>query len=493
MKNHTRFLVLMLALALVLSIPALAGKPPAPSPSPSGPPPSSPSPSPSSNTITVSGTQWGLTTANIGVTEGNVDFNINDFIDCGVNTYRIYGGMSRWEAQDDDGVFGSPSIAEIKANPAIVNWTWWDNVMTNPPDGSDYWWSGTPGTTWLGNARTIFSDLKTAGVKVVLTIRNVDNNTKPDWAEAWNPPTTTADWNEWWEHCFATVYWLNVRNDYRVDDFEVHNEPNNAGQGYNGTLTDYYEMVRQMSDAIRYVYATYLPGRTPRIYAAVGSTEWLGGCLQNVPSYFDGGDFHTYSGDITSSTQTCHNLMNQYGCGSYPLCLSEWCSYRTDYNTASFCVNNMIKNIIRGCRPGNDHIDISHLFTFYEWDGFTGGFQNFTGLINNDGKHLGYYGMRNVCRALQGGRAMFQSTCSNTNMMAMTTRDDAGNIYLIAINTGAGTLNVTANLSALISSGTGTMWLFDATHNDVVTGSPALSSGLVTFSIPGNASVVLKF
>src|ERR1044071_477179 len=113
-----------------------------------------------SATITVSGTPWGVSTCYIGATEGNVRFNIADLQDAGMNTYRIYGGMSRWEAQDDDGVFGSPSIAEIKANPNVINWTWWDNVMTTPPDNSDYWWSGTPGTTWQGNARSIFQSLR---------------------------------------------------------------------------------------------------------------------------------------------------------------------------------------------------------------------------------------------------------------------------------------------------------------------------------------------
>jgi hypothetical protein len=35
------------------------------------------------------------------------------------------------------------------------------------------------------------------------------------------------------------VYWLNVRNDYPVNDFEVHNEPNNATEGWGGTINDY--------------------------------------------------------------------------------------------------------------------------------------------------------------------------------------------------------------------------------------------------------------
>src|SRR5512132_2908305 len=90
-----------------------------------------------SATITVSGTPWGVSTCYIGATEGNVRFNVADLQDAGMNTYRMYVGMSRWGAQDDDGVFGSPSIAEIKANPNAINWAWWDTVMTTPPDNSD--------------------------------------------------------------------------------------------------------------------------------------------------------------------------------------------------------------------------------------------------------------------------------------------------------------------------------------------------------------------
>lgn len=75
----------------------------------------------SSATVTVSGSQWGTSTCFIGATEGNVRFDVSDLQDAGITTYRIYGGMSRWEAQDDDGVYGSPTIAQIKADPDVVN------------------------------------------------------------------------------------------------------------------------------------------------------------------------------------------------------------------------------------------------------------------------------------------------------------------------------------------------------------------------------------
>src|SRR3954463_8503315 len=69
-------------------------------------------------TITVEPQQWGISTKFIGAGEGSGRFNVNDLTDMGANTYRIYGGMSRWERTDDDGVYGSPSIAQIQANPA---------------------------------------------------------------------------------------------------------------------------------------------------------------------------------------------------------------------------------------------------------------------------------------------------------------------------------------------------------------------------------------
>ena len=167
-----------------------------------------------STTITVSGTPWGMSTCYIGATEGNVRFDIADLQEAGITTYRIYGGMHRWEWQDDDGVYGAPTIAEIKANPNVINWTWWDTAMTDPPHGSDYWWSGKD-HVWQGNARTIFRALQAAGIRPVLTLRNVDNYGNPAWAQRLNPPRSPEDWNEWWEHVFATVYWLNVRNNYR--------------------------------------------------------------------------------------------------------------------------------------------------------------------------------------------------------------------------------------------------------------------------------------
>jgi len=498
MKTYLKFstvgtilLVFVLAVSIGAASPSgLAAKPPTATPG-SGP---TATPGGAGDTITVSGTQWGVSTCYLGATEGNVRFDATDITGAGMNTYRVYGGMSRWEPVDDSSVYGSPDIPTIKANVNSINWAAWDNIMTNPPNGSDYWWSGTAGTTWAGNARTLFAGLQAAGIRPVLTIRNVDNNNNPAWAP--NPPVTQADWNEWWEHVFATVYWLDVRNNYNVNDFEVHNEPNNSGQGWAGTEAQYFQLVQQTTDAINYVYATYLGNRTHHIYAPVtGGTTWPNDALINVGTYFDSMDIHDYNSNISSQVEAVHASMNSDGYPNDPLWISEWATYRGGYQNAGTGVKTLINNMIRGSQPGNDNVYGSHMFTFYDWNGFSGGFQNFQGLVDVNGNKLSsYYGFQIAAKALQGCKPTYQSTVSNSSLLAITTKDTAGKIYLLVTNSSSNTpITVDANLSALKTTGTGTEYQYDATHNDVVVGSPSLTNGHVTFTIPGTAAMLFVF
>lgn len=441
--------------------------------------------------ISSSGTPRGISTHYIGAVEGSADFNLDDLKDLGINTYRIYGGMSRWEAQDDDGRYGWPSIAQIKATPDIINWNWWDEVMTNPPNGSDYWWSGSPGTVWQGNARTIFSTLKQAGIRPVLTIRNVDDKWNPSWALQLNPPRTEDDWNEWWEHVFATVYWLNVRNDYQVDDFEIHNEPDNRDQGWGGTQADYFELVKVAKDAIDYVYKTYLPDRTYHIHApvTVGGSRWPLDALQQIPTDFDSINIHDYASDISDYTQRVHEWMNDNDHSNSPLWLGEWGTYETGYDDISFALN-LMKNMIRGSQPGKNYIYGSHLFSLYDW-GTEGGFK---GLIGANGeRQVSYYALRMGIRALQGGRPTFVTTTSHEDLMTIATQDIDRNIYLLAINSGQESHTVDANLSELLMNGTGTLWEFSAEVMDEVVGNPVLENGYVVLSIPAKAAILVQF
>ncbi len=448
-----------------------------------------------SGTLTVSGTQWGVTSQYLGANEGSSQFNINDLVDLGINTYRLYGGMSRWEPTDDSSTYGSPSIAQIEANPNVINWAFWDNIMTNPPGGSDYSWSASTGIPPV-SAATIISQLNAHNIKPIIVLRNVDNNNNPAWSEAHNPPTTTNDWNEWWEHVFATVYWFNVRNSYVVDDWEVHNEPNNSGQGWAGTEAQYDTFIQYTADAIHYVYSHYLPGRTPHIYAPVTSNccAWASDAMTLLgPSVFDALDFHDYQSNPSEIT-TLRAAMNSDGYTNAPAWITEMGSYRQNtYNGQSTDNNIIVAWWIKASQPGNNYVTGINLFSLYDWgSSYTSGAIHGS-YPNPESYTPGYYAMRITARALVANRPTYQVTSTVRNVVSVVTKDSSGHYYLIACNSGSPGATVTADLSALITSGTGTQWEFSSVSNDVVVGSPVLSSGRVTFSIPSNSTELLKF
>ncbi|MEG4281817.1 hypothetical protein QUB68_01705 [Microcoleus sp. A006_D1] len=441
--------------------------------------------------IKFSGTAAGVSTRYIGAVEGNINFDLKDLQDLGINTYRVYGGMSRWEPEDDDGKYGWPEISRIKANPNIINWAHWDRMMTDPPQGSDYWWSGEPGTVWQGNARTIFNTLKQANIRPVVSIRNVDSSWNPSWALQLNPPRTKDDWNEWWEHVFATVYWLNVRNDYRVDDWEIHNEPDNREQGWGGTRADYFELVKVAKDAIDFVYKTYLPSRAYRIHGpkTVGGSNWPVYALREIPNYFDTVNFHNYDADISNYTRKVRGWMNGTVRANSQLWVGEWGSYKISYNDFSLALS-LIKNLIRGSEPGDNYIYGSHIFSLYDW-GKSGVAE---GLLGPGGKRrAGYYALRMGIRALQGGRASFFPITNISGLMAVATLDASNNVYLLAVNDQAESYTINADISALIKVGNGTVREFSLKAMDEVVRSLTLNGGNATFAVAGNSAILIKF
>jgi len=183
--------------------------------------------------------------------------------------------------------------------------------------------------------------------------------------------------------------------------------------------------------------------------------------------------------------------MNQYGKADGELWLSEWATYRGGYQAASIGVTTVLNNLIRGARPGNSHIDGSHLFTFYDWSGA----QPFQGLVSPTGTRLAsFFAFRMGIRALNGCKITYQSTTSQQDLLAITTRDAGGALSLLVTNGARKTSHtVKADLSALLMNGTGTMWQFDATHNDDVVGQVMLSNGSVTLTIPAMAAILIRF
>jgi hypothetical protein len=226
-----------------------------------------------------------------------------------------------------------------------------------------------------------------------------------------------------------------------------------------------------------------------------GGSSWPNDALQQIPASFDSVDVHNYNSDITSYTEQVHAWMNATGHGTYPLWLSEWATYRGGYDSVGTGVKLVLNNLIRGSRPGNDYVYGSHLFTFYDWDGFSGGFQNFQGLVDiNGARRASFYALRMGTRALNGCKMTYQTLTNNGNLLAITTKDAAGHIDLLVTNSTANTsYTVDADLSALITSGTGTMWRFDSTHLDVITDSPVVTNGHVLFTVPGTAAVLIEY
>jgi hypothetical protein len=450
-------------------------------------------------TISVAGTRWGTSTCYIGAVEGNTRFNIEDLREAGINTYRILGGMARWEPRDDDGVFGAPSIADIKQNPEVINWSWWDQAMTKPPGGSDYHWTNAA-HVWQGSASDMFRDLRAARIRTVLTLRNMDNHGNPAWARTYlNPPTTKAARNEWWEHVFATVYWLNVRHDYGVDDFQIHNEPdsNNGDQGWRGTRAEYEAFAKLTADAIRYVYRTYLPGRHPTIHApvTVEGSDWPQSMMLNVPDAFNSVDVHDYGWYAQDYVSQVRSWMNAHGFAGAPLWLSEWGTYEPWYTEPHAGVDLIGSNLIRLSSP-DSYVHGSHLFLFYDWDRDPDvPWTQFQGLITREGeRRTSFYGLRIATRALQGCRPTYQSTTREANLTAITTTDGSGAVYLLVTNASKTTSYLAAvDLSALKTTGVGQEWRYDAAHQDVLVGAPVLNDGQVTVWLPATSTVLLKF
>lgn len=435
--------------------------------------------------IKLYSTPVGVSTEYIGACEGNVDFDITDLTNLGINTYRLYGGMSRWETEDDDNAYGIPTIAQIKANPDIIPWQRWDAVMANPATGSDYAFSGPAEELWQGSAQSLFAALKQANIRPVLTIRNSDPGWSPAWALQLNPPRTEADWNEWWEHVFATVYWLNVRHDYQVDDFEIHNEPDNRQQGWGGNQDDYFDLVQVATDAIAYVYANYLPDRSFHIHApkTTGGSSWPQAALATIPSNIDSINVHNYDWDIAPYIRQVRHWMQETIHGRSPLWIGEWGTYTEGYDDFSFSLN-LLKNMIQMARPGETHVYGSHLFSLYDW-GRGGDFQ---GLIAADGtRRLSYFAFRMGIRALQGGREVLLTAGDSSALTLIATRDDASAIALLVVNDSPSNYLANIDTQALSSPQTAKVWSFEESIWDEVVAETTISSNRFSLEVPAQS------
>ncbi len=446
----------------------------------------------SSATISVSGTQMGISTQYIGANSGT-SYDSGKFKDVGFNSMRIWDDITEFEPQNDSSTYGSPGIDQIKndtniSSSGLIPWSTWDNNF------SSY--------------QGFFDQIKNDNIRLMISLRDTGNNHGQGWLKN-QPPATSADWNEWWEHVFAEVYWLNVRNNYHVDDWEVFNEPDNSGQGWNGTTAQYETFVQYTSDAIRNVYSRFLPGRTPYIYTSAlsypqapangASGNWQDNVFSTVGNDFNALSYHYYhsGAEFSNGINIAHSQANNAGHSDYPVWITEWGSYDEtssqqgiDPNCDSNepCAVRMIDDMILGSQPGNHYLTGSE---YYVWGPGSYGDSILDG---NSNPRTVYYALRLGIRALQAGKPTYQSSTSTSDLDSITTKDSSGNIYLLTTNTSGTSYTVNEDLSALYAgSASTTMYRYDGSNADSSASGPAISSGHVSFSIPANGAVLLAF
>ena len=455
-------------------------------------------------TLTVSPTIIGHTPAYLGATEA-AGFWPEDLVDLGINTYRLWTKMAElewWDDDDamdgqwDDSEYGTPTIAEIKADAEsgftnTIPWAWWDQRF----DEVQPWRYGTQ------TRRGIIEALVQNGITPLVVLRTYDDQGQPEqrpaarWAP--RPPVDQAFRNEWWEHCFALAYWLNVRNNYGITHFQVLNEPDYPGQGwseYGGTTADYVQLVLDAYDAVAYANAfAGLPTYIHAPVAAAYNSPYLPITLDGADAAVQAVDYHTYADDVRPSVVAVRTTIQNHNPDGVlePIWVSEWGALWSSYNSLD-----------RAMRTANQLLTFSEeqvegvtIFNMYDWSTTPG--QDY-GLIDlqDDGQGgvwrvptESYYAFRLMARAIAGGKARLEVTTSGpiAGTRTMATCDDQG-LYLVVLRQDAGTaISVTVNLLNLgFGRGKARVYEYSAAHHDEVVDQPPIAGGRMTFTAPAN-------
>jgi hypothetical protein len=437
---------------------------------------------PTSATIVVHDTVLGPTTTYIGATEAGVFFP-DDLADLGINAYRLWTKMGELEWWDDDDAraatpwtcthLGTPSITEIKADQAsgfanTIPWDWWDEQFT----GTYYTWSGR-------SREQVIQDCVANGVTPVLVLRNRDDAGQPDACEGrWAPdaPLDAGDLDEWWEHCFALAYWLNVRHSYGVTHFQVLNEPDLPSQGWHGTQAEYVQLLHTAYDAL--TFANDLAGLETVVHAPVVSnydSPYVAYTLDHADAHVAALDYHTYAGDpgptisAVEATLAAHNPDGV----TEPIWVSEWGTYSSSYDTFARAMLTARQLLTFSAHA----VQGVTLFGMYDWG-------SFDGLLDTDRtRSETYYAYRLMTRALKGGKERLDFTATGLGSDLMVTRD-ARHLYLVVLDGGTA---VQADLSALgLDRGTVSVYEYSAANRDVIVATPAMAGGQFTFTAPVN-------
>ncbi|MGD2206465.1 MAG: hypothetical protein PVH17_06775 [Anaerolineae bacterium] len=463
---------------------------------------------PASPSIVVDSTVLGQTTRYLGATEAG-GFWTDDLTDLGINTYRLWTKMAElewWDDDDaldgqwDDSEYGSPTIAQLKADPSLVPWAdWWDVRF----DEIQAWRYGEQ------TRRGIIQALVQNGITPIVVLRVYDDQGNPEmrpgarWAP--RPPVDDAFRNEWWEHCFALAYWLNVRNSYGVTHFEVLNEPdwncqgwcNNSCSGFAadfcGSQAEYVQLVQDAHDAV--TFANDMVGLPTYIHAPVvasDSSSYLAYSLQNADDQIQIVDYHTYADDPTTSVSSVQSTIagNNPDEVTEPIWVSEWGALWATYDTADRALLTA-RQLMAFSREEVEGVTI---FNLYDWS--TAGGQDY-GLIDLQDDGAGganrtptetYYAYRLMTRALKEGKDRLQFTATGVDAADVMVTWDGDSVYIVVINDEAAPLSdIAVDLSALsMDDGTVQVYEYSSAFKDQVVATPAMSGGQFNFTAPAS-------
>jgi chitodextrinase len=439
-------------------------------------------------TVAVSSTQAGISTKVMGM-QGNGPETFPSIDDLGVNSWRYYLGMDNFEPVDDKDPEGFPTTSQLKAagvdeilnTTNLINWPAYEAILTKS----------------LGDNQTHglrFQTFRNKGVRVFVNVRP-QRRGDPAWAPDFAPPAVSqADRDEWWQYVYTMVLLFNKKHDYRIDDWELGNEPDLPEEGFKGNQDTYYVLVSVAADAIREAYSRHLGNRAHRIYGPATASDnqgWITGTIANVGSDFDHVSYHKY--DVYRSLVQSTKNVNGWAGPGREVWLTEWGSFEGGLaRNGELPINiQWIKFIMNMSTPGDTYVDGWHYYQLHH-TGYRGG----DGLIDKrttpGTKEKMYFGLRQAVRALNGGKPVFASQASTGDLSAITARNASGTYNTLITNTSSSTAyRVEINLSALAANvSQTTLYRFDATNNDRRFRGPVLgSTGRATVTVPPNGAV----
>lgn len=512
-SRHPLVIFSALAILLVLLISSCSSLPPEPSPDELETEATG-----STLAVKVRGPSSGQSIRYIGANDANsvrTNINISDIKALGITTYRIHGGMEAFEPEDDNSVFGLPTIATMKQALSnnrsrvneFVNWSAFDARMK-------------------GHGENLKQLYTVPGMRPVMVLRN-----SSWWGKFWVPKMnvtgssctapngsnivwqkfTQDDWNEWWQYTFAVVYWINVRNgsSMRVDDWQVHNEPNHAPQqGWCGTKEQYREFVKYTNDAIDFVYKTYLNNRPRNVFGGntsgrKGWEDWVRPLLKNSsgyqPSSFNVIATNAFRSSVAKRVKAIRKLTRESGTASYvrnyPIWLTEMGDYKSgQWDNTQKIVNDLVNSLIVGSTPGETRVEGVHMYRLYD-----GSPNSSLGLIKSDGtRRPGFYAFRLAVMALNGGKQVFPTQFSNSYVKAITTRESSSSYNLLMTNKSSKTTYpIRADVAELLKAGKAELYLFSSSRKGSQSLQPLssfnFSSGQLKFNLPPRSVVLVRF